>query len=174
MSYGSPEEGLRLSQSFKESRILLSGAELNLFTIQNPTPLSAQEVASRIGADPRALTVLLDALSAMDLLVKKRETYQCAKSVSPFLPEDALNSVLPMVLHADHLWQRWSGLTDVVRSTIVSKGAVKSSRSPEKLQGGFEWLNSSFLLRGSIFWRLFKMNRSLQIFGPMNLGFRKA
>jgi predicted O-methyltransferase YrrM len=134
MSYGSPEEVLRLSQNFMESRILLSGAELNLFTILNPTPLSAQEVASRIGADLRALTVLLDALSAMDLLVKKSETYQCAKSVSPFLSEDAPNSVLPMVLHADHLWQRWSGLTDVVRSTIVSKGAVKSSRSPEELR----------------------------------------
>lgn len=134
MSDGSPEEVLRLSQNFMESRILLSGAELNLFTILNPTPLSAQEVASRIGADLRALTVLLDALSAMDLLVKKSETYQCAKSVSPFLSEDAPNSVLPMVLHADHLWQRWSGLTDVVRSTIVSKGAVKSSRSPEELR----------------------------------------
>jgi hypothetical protein len=117
-----------------ESRILLSGAELNLFTILNPTPLSAQEVASRIGADLRALTVLLDALSAMGLLVKKSETYQCANSVSPFLSEDAPNSVLPMVLHADHLWQRWSGLTDVVRSTIVTKGAVKSSRSPEELR----------------------------------------
>ena len=134
MSYDSPEEVLRLSQNFMESRILLSGAELNLFTILNPTPLSAQEVASRIGADLRALTVLLDALSAMGLLVKKSETYQCANSVSPFLSDDAPNSVLPMVLHADHLWQRWSGLTDVVRSTIVSKGAVQSSRSPEELR----------------------------------------
>ena len=33
MSDGSPEEVLRLSQNFMESRILLSGAELNLFTI---------------------------------------------------------------------------------------------------------------------------------------------
>ena len=133
MSYDSPEEVLRLSQNFMESRILLSGAELNLFTILNPTPLSAREVASRIGADLRALTILLNALSAMGLLVKKSKTYQCANSVSPFLSEEAPNSVLPMVLHADHLWQRWSGLTDVVRSTIVSKGAVKPSRSPEEL-----------------------------------------
>jgi predicted O-methyltransferase YrrM len=133
MSYDSPEEVLRLSQNFMESRILLSGAELNLFTILNPTPLSAQEVASSIGADLRALIVLLDALSAMGLLVKKSETYQCANSVSPFLSEDAPNSVLPMVLHADHLWQRWSSLTDVVRSTIVSKGVVKPFRSPEEL-----------------------------------------
>jgi hypothetical protein len=133
MSYGSSEEVLRLSQNFMESRIMLSGAELNLFSILNPAPLSAQEVASRIGADLRALTVLLDALSAIGLLVKQRGTYQCTTSVSPFLSEDAPNSVLPMVLHAAHLWQRWSGLTDAVRGTRVSKDGVKSSQSAEDL-----------------------------------------
>ena len=134
MSYGSPEEFLRLALNFMESRILLSAAELNLFTILDPTPLSAQEVASRIGADLRALTVLLDALSAMGLLVKKSGTYQCANSVSPFLSEDAPNSVLPMVLHAAHLWQRWSGLTDAVRGTMVSRDAAQSSQSAEDLR----------------------------------------
>jgi predicted O-methyltransferase YrrM len=134
MSYGSSEEVLRLSQNFMESRIMLSGAELNLFTILNPTPLSAQEVASRIGADLRALTILLDALSAMGLLVKRRGTYQCINPVSPFLSEDAPNSVLPMVLHAAHLWQRWSGLTDAVRGTVVSKDAAQSSQSAEDLR----------------------------------------
>ncbi len=134
MSYGSPEEVLRLAQNFMESRILLSGAELNLFTILNPAPLSAQEVANRIGADPRALTVLLDALSAMSLLVKKSGAYQCANSVSQFLSEDAPNSILPMVLHSAHLWRRWSGLTDVVRGTILSKDAAKPGRSAEDLR----------------------------------------
>lgn len=134
MSYGSWEEIVKLSQNFMESRIMLSGAELNLFTILNPAPLSAQEVASRIGADLRALTILLDALSAMGLLVKQRRTYQCANSVSALLSEDAPNSVLPMVLHAAHLWQRWSGLTDAVRGTIVPKDAPKSSQSAEDLR----------------------------------------
>jgi predicted O-methyltransferase YrrM len=134
MSYDSPEEVLRLSQNFMESRILLSGAELNLFTILNPTPLSAQEVASRIGADLRALTVLLDALSAMGLLVKQSETYHYANPASPFLSKHASNSVLPMVLHAAHLWQRWSCLTDVVRGTSVSENAPKSSWGTENLR----------------------------------------
>ncbi len=134
MSYGSPEEILRLAQNFMESRILLSGAELNLFSILNPVPLSAKEVSDRIGADLRALTVLLDALSAMGLLVKQSGTYQCPNAAAASLSEDAPNSVLPMVLHAVYLWQRWSGLTDVVRGTTISKDAAKSSRSPEDLR----------------------------------------
>jgi predicted O-methyltransferase YrrM len=134
MSYGSPEEFLRLALNFMESRILLSAAELNLFTILGPAPLSAQEVASRIGADLRALTVLLDALSAMGLLVKQSGTYQFANPTSRFLSEHASHSVLPMVLHAAHLWQRWSCLTDVVRGTIVSEDASKSSWDAENLR----------------------------------------
>lgn len=71
MSRNSPEEVLRLANNFMESRILLSAAELNLFTVLNSAPLSVQEVADRIGANLRALTVLLDALSAMGLLIKQ-------------------------------------------------------------------------------------------------------
>jgi radical SAM superfamily enzyme YgiQ (UPF0313 family) len=60
-------------------------------------------------------------------------------------------------------------LYDMEHVTFLPKGM-----SPEELQEGFEWLNSSFLSWRSIFRRLFKIHRSLQIFGPMNLGFRKA
>jgi radical SAM superfamily enzyme YgiQ (UPF0313 family) len=66
------------------------------------------------------------------------------------------------------LTDQWD-LYDMEHVTFVPKGM-----RPEKLQEGFEWLNSSFLSWSSIFRRLFKMNRSLQIFGPMNFGFHKA
>ena len=66
------------------------------------------------------------------------------------------------------LTDQW-GLYDMEHITFLPK-----SMSSERLQEGFEWLNSSFLSWGSIFLRLFKMNRSLQIFGPMNFGFHKA
>jgi len=134
MSHDGPEEVLRLAQNFMESRILLSGAELNLFTILSPAPLSVQEVANGIGADSRALTILLDVLSAMGLLIKQDETYQCSNYASSFLSEGTPDSVLPMVLHAAHLWQRWSGLTDAVRGTKVLKDIAKSSRSAEELR----------------------------------------
>jgi radical SAM superfamily enzyme YgiQ (UPF0313 family) len=66
------------------------------------------------------------------------------------------------------LTDQWD-LYDMEHVTFVPKGMT-----PEKLQEGFEWLNSSFLSWGSIFRRLLRIHRSLQIFGPMNLGFRKA
>jgi len=132
-----PEELLRLANNFMESRILLSAAELDLFTLLNSGPLSAQEVAVRIGANLRALTVLLDALSAMGLLSKRGETYRCEDSAS-VLSKDPPHSILPMLLHAAHLWKRWTNLTDVVQGTLVSKDGDRSFRSPEELQAFIE------------------------------------
>jgi len=140
MSRNSPEEVLRLANNFMESRILLSAAELNLFTVLNAAPLSAQEVAGRIGADLRALTVLLDALSAMGLLIKQGETYR-TDSASSILSKDAPNSVLPMVLHAAYLWKRWTNLTDAAQGTLVSKDGDRPSRSPEELRAFIEGMH---------------------------------
>lgn len=46
--------------------------------------------------------------------------------------------------------------------------------SAEELQDGHDWLNKSFYSFSSMYRRLFKLHRSLQVFGPMNFGFRNA
>jgi len=120
---------LDLARSFMECRVFLSAAELDLFTLLTPAPLPAQEVASRTGADRRGLTILLDALSAMDLLDKRGEVYQCLPSVSRFLSADAPDSVLPMVLHMASLWRRWSSLTSIVQGAQVSDQVTGSFRN---------------------------------------------
>ncbi len=66
------------------------------------------------------------------------------------------------------LTNQWD-LYDMEHVTFLPK-----RMSPEELQEGFEGLNSSFLSWSSILRRLSKVHRSLQIFGPMNFGFRKA
>jgi predicted O-methyltransferase YrrM len=133
MSYSSPEEVLRLARNFMESRILLSGAELNVFTILSHAPLTAKEVSDRTGTDMQALTILLDALAAMSLLVKYNDAYCCTPSLTPLLAEDQPGSVLHMILHAAHLWRRWSSLTNVVAGTKESEGTSRPSRSAEEM-----------------------------------------
>lgn len=43
-----------------------------------------------------------------------------------------------------------------------------------ELQDGYDSLCSSFYSFGSIYRRIFKLHRSVQVFGPMNIGFRSA
>jgi predicted O-methyltransferase YrrM len=114
-----PETILSLARNFMECRILLTGAEFDLFTLLNSLPLSAREVASRVGANLRALTILLDALAAMGLLVKQEEKFQCPPAISPLLSRDSPRTILPMVLHMAHLWERWSALTSAVQGSDI-------------------------------------------------------
>jgi predicted O-methyltransferase YrrM len=114
-----PQAILELARNFMESRILLSGAELDLFTLLAPAPLSAKEIAGKIGADVRALTILLDALAAIGLLIKQGDQYHCPSPLAAFLSKSSPGSFLAMVHHMAHIWQRWSGLTEVVKGHKV-------------------------------------------------------
>ena len=115
----SPESLLALSRAFQESRVLLTGAELDLFTLLSHEALPADAIAARLGADPRALTITLDALSAMELLVKEQGTYRTAPDAA-CLSTEAADSIHPMLLHAAALWDRWTGLTRKVGGTPLT------------------------------------------------------
>lgn len=106
-----PEAILKLARQFMESRILLSAAEMNLFTLLDGMPSTAEDLAGRLHADLRGLTILLDALAAMGLLSKQEDTYLSATDAAPFLTDKSPRSVLPMIRHAAVLWESWSGLT---------------------------------------------------------------
>jgi predicted O-methyltransferase YrrM len=105
------------------SRILLTAAELNLFALLAPRPLSAEEASRRLPGNLRALVILLDALAAMGFLEKKEGRYHCHPPVFRFLSPDQPDSVLPMILHAAHLWERWSHLTETVGGSQPSSAA---------------------------------------------------
>ncbi len=58
---------------------------------------------------------------------------------------------------------------DMEHVTFAPKGM-----SARELQQGYDWLNGSFYSFSSMFRRIFKLHRSLQVFAPMNFGFRSA
>ena len=51
---------------------------------------------------------------------------------------------------------------------------VPSGMTAAELKAGHDWLNSSFYSFSSMYRRIFKLHRSLQVFAPMNFGFRSA
>ena len=51
---------------------------------------------------------------------------------------------------------------------------IPSGMTAAELKAGHDWLNSSFYSFTSMFRRIFKLHRSLQVFAPMNFGFRSA
>ena len=105
---------LELARNFMASRVLISGAELDIFTLIAKEPLTAEEIAAAAKAKLRGIVILLDALSALGFLVKKDGRYHTEPSVAPLLSSTAPGSILPMVLHMGTVWQNWSQITDIV------------------------------------------------------------
>ena len=51
---------------------------------------------------------------------------------------------------------------------------IPSGMTAAELKAGHDWLNRSFYSFSSMYRRIFKLHRSLQVFAPMNFGFRSA
>lgn len=120
---------LALARNFMECRVLLSAAELDLFTLLAAGPLTAGAVARQRRGDERALTMLLDALAAMGLLAKHDGRYHCEPPVATLLSAESPQSVLPMVLHSAALWPSWSELTGIARGDAAARARAHAPSS---------------------------------------------
>jgi predicted O-methyltransferase YrrM/DNA-binding HxlR family transcriptional regulator len=108
------EEVMAEARSFMQSRAILTAAELDLFTHLGQKPSSADEMADRLGLEPKALTRLLDCLVILGLMEKEQGPYSNTEK-GALLSANHPETVLPMVLHMNHIWNNWSGLTERVR-----------------------------------------------------------
>jgi SAM-dependent methyltransferase len=97
-----------------QCRVILSAAELDLFTELDAKPAGAPEVASRLGLDERALTRLLDCLITLGLLTKSDGIYRLTER-GALLSGRHPESLLASAHHMNHLWDNWSHLTESVR-----------------------------------------------------------
>jgi len=115
-----PDELNDRIRGFQESRVILTALELDLFTAVGEGA-GAEAVAARMGTDARATEMLLNALAAMGLLVKKEDVFRNAPVAGRFFHATSPESARPALLHTAHLWSRWSNLTECVRAgTTVS------------------------------------------------------
>jgi predicted transcriptional regulator len=96
------------------SRIILTAAELDFFTQLDEKPCNASELAREKELNVRATTRVLDCLVALGLLEKKGDAYNPTEKGSVYSARHP-QTIRPMVLHMNHLWNIWSELTDVLK-----------------------------------------------------------
>jgi ubiquinone/menaquinone biosynthesis C-methylase UbiE len=109
------EQIMEEARLYFKSRVILTAAELDVFTALDEAPASASRLSGITGADVRSLTRLLDCATALGLLEKDGELYRLTEA-SRFLSAKHPGSVLPMVLHMNTIWDNWSRLTECVRA----------------------------------------------------------
>jgi SAM-dependent methyltransferase len=120
-------------REFLKSRVILTAAELDLFTRLNQEPARADDLAQEFNCDLRCLTRLLDCLVALQLLLKQDSLYQTSERGS-ILSAKHPETELPMVLHLNGLWETWSGLTETVKTGSNPKRKPVSERGSDSLE----------------------------------------
>jgi predicted O-methyltransferase YrrM len=101
-------------RNFMTSRVILTAAEFDFFTILATTPMTAGELAGKLGLDLRATTRLLDCVITLGLLSKTDGRYQVTAD-GFLLSAHHAQTILPMLLHLNGIWHNWSILSDAVR-----------------------------------------------------------
>jgi ubiquinone/menaquinone biosynthesis C-methylase UbiE len=111
---------IQSARAFQESRVLLTALELDVFTAV-ADGATAAVAAQRLGSEPRATEMLLNALVALGALSKRGAIFHCT------MESKALGPARPGLLHMVHLWDTWSSLTECVKT-----GKAVRSRGPEE------------------------------------------
>ena len=124
------ERVLELARSYQSACVLAAAADLEVFDLLRGRGRSAEEVARAVHSDPRALAVLLDAITALGLLRKQEATYTVPDEVLPLVAPEGPGSVLRMLQHQANCLRSWAQLTSVVK-TGKAAARVPSCRGAE-------------------------------------------
>lgn len=110
------EQLLEMMRAYQVPCLLAAAADLDLFEKLAPIPRTAAEVAAASGCDSRAVTILLDALAAAGVIIKRDERYSVSADLAPFLCGSCPQSVIAMLHHQANCLRNWSRLPWTVRS----------------------------------------------------------
>lgn len=103
-----------------ETKILLTAAKLDVFSALDGRGRTAAEAAEKIGADVRALELLLNALVAIRLLTKTGDAYTNTPVASTHLVKHGPQYIGHLLLLHDAEWDNWGKLEE----------SIKTGRSP--------------------------------------------
>lgn len=115
---------LALSGQYWHTCTLHAGVKLGIFSQIDEDQVSARELAEQIGVDERGVTALLNALSAMGLLVKTGSRYANTPESWDLLVRHSPHYIGFMIMHHHHLVEPWSRLDEAVRSGHSLSGKV--------------------------------------------------
>ena len=112
-----PLDILTQARSYMTSRVIMTAAELDIFTQLADQPVGAENLAAQLGLEERPLTRLLDCLITLNLVEKADGRYRVTKD-GACLGSRHPASILPMVQHLNAISDNWSHLTACVRSGV--------------------------------------------------------
>ncbi|RLB90030.1 MAG: SAM-dependent methyltransferase [Deltaproteobacteria bacterium] len=128
---------LEMSGYYWKTCTLHAGVNLDIFTLLGTDALSGETIAKRLGMEQRGLILLLNALTALGLLVKTKETYANTPESAALLSKESHQYIGYMILHHHHLAPSW---------VDMDKALIKGGPTHQKASVSDEEWRESFLM----------------------------
>jgi len=109
-----PGKLMEISGQYWQTCTLHAGVKLDVFSLIGKQALTVADIANKIGADQRAMDMLLNALAAMDLLIKSDNTFANTEISNLFLSKTSPRYVGYMIMHHHHLLESWARLDQAI------------------------------------------------------------
>ncbi len=121
-----PRELREIVYNFRESRIILTALELELFTAVGDGAKTSADVSKIISSNVRATDRLMNVLCNMNLLEKENEKFSNTEFSSRYLVRN-IPDYISNLMHASNLWDSWSNLTEIIKEEkTIGRDAAKN------------------------------------------------
>ncbi len=111
-----PGKLLEISGSYWKTCALHAGVKLDLFSIIGDKELTVEQVAGYLAANVDGVGRVLNALTAMELLIKTGDKFKNSDGAGAFLVKKAPGYIGYMIMHHHHLMESWNRLDESVIS----------------------------------------------------------
>jgi O-methyltransferase domain/Dimerisation domain len=119
-----PGKLLEISGSYWQTCTLHAAIRLDIFSIIGNRLLTSEDVSDMLQSNQRGVEMLLNALSAMNLLEKKENTYSNTPLSLAFLVKNSSRYIGHIIMHHYHLVDSWNRLDVAVRTGQPVRGRV--------------------------------------------------
>lgn len=138
----------RLASGHVEARIVQAAVELGIFDALANDALEAETVAKSLDLEPRAAELILNALTALGLLLKRANRFGLRDVASRYLKRGAPEYLGGMIRFEASLWHCWEQLPDAIRSGGPVRPADMYQENPAETETFIGAMDSLVKARG--------------------------
>jgi len=142
----------RLASGHVEARILQTAVSLGIFDAIGVGSLDGSGIAHALGTEPRATTLLANALTAMSLLNKTADRFSLTPIATKHLLRSSTQYLGGMVLFDAALWNCWTNLADAIRSGAPVRSPNMYQDDPSETEIFIGAMDSLVRARGDAEW----------------------
>ncbi len=114
---------MSLASGHVQARIVQTALELKVFEALDGAALPAANIAGQLNLEFRATELLLNALSALELLHKQGELFSLSADANTYLIQRSAQYVGGMIRFESALWSCWEQLPEAIRTGMAVRPA---------------------------------------------------